>query len=643
MASNAKSRPTSSKNSSRPASKESGRSKKKKKKKRKKKDEEQQAANVFSEIYGENANPSIIIKSTQHSKRYDDARQLVEWVLTDSGSTCPDWIFLKNKYLISQVVMTVVADFEPTELLLSNNNTNLDFLKSLPLVQIRAIQHGNNSSFNAAIRRLLFCPKQKNKSRVNDNLKNNDGINTSDAPTMQEPYVKKRKIETNDRKKDESTTTVTVNNNNNNNIIIKNNSNEDNAISFSDNKKGSNVNKTRSQENTCNIDISKYILSDSLRMELGFPMDEDTSNHQLSSSSSSSSSSSLLPRTTLKYSHYVKAPISLSNRCDTTDATLTTTTKDQLKNSDNTTTQKYYKYVALDCEMCRTKCGFELTRVTLVDINSRIIYDKLVLPENPIIDYCTEYSGITKEMLSNVTMTLKDVQKDLLFNNSNPVISDKTILIGHGLENDMHAMQLIHPYIVDTTILFPHPRGLPVKNSLKFLAHKYLNKKIQTGNDVPGGGHDSAEDARAALELVLKKLKHGPEYGIPGKKGLHLFQVLKESHPSRKSACIGELGFVKQHSVANVNVFPCVDNRDIGRRVSKLLMHGKNTNSPKNPDFIFACLSNDGFKNHDEHKELINGILNKLHKDMGECTLHIIVLQGKQTGGILTTMGNLTM
>ena len=45
--------------------------------------------------------------------------------------------------------------------------------------------------------------------------------------------------------------------------------------------------------------------------------------------------------------------------------------------------------IGIDCEMCRTEAGMEITRVTLVDFQGETLYDQLVKPPNPILDYLT--------------------------------------------------------------------------------------------------------------------------------------------------------------------------------------------------------------------------------------------------------------
>lgn len=161
---------------------------------------------------------------------------------------------------------------------------------------------------------------------------------------------------------------------------------------------------------------------------------------------------------------------------------------------------------AIDCEMCFTTQGRDIVRASLLGVDNEIKYDVLIKPKFPILDYCTRFSGITEEKLASVTTTLKDVQKFLL-----KLLNDKTILVGHSLENDLKALKLIHYNVVDTSIMFPHKEGFPVKCALRTLCTRYLGQAIQTGEQ----GHDSLEDARASLELVLYKVKEDAKVRKP--------------------------------------------------------------------------------------------------------------------------------
>ena len=58
-------------------------------------------------------------------------------------------------------------------------------------------------------------------------------------------------------------------------------------------------------------------------------------------------------------------------------------------------------------------------------------------------------------------------------------INADTILVGHGLENDLRALNLIHATILDTAVVFPHYHGLPFRRSLRSLVSSYLKRDIQ--------------------------------------------------------------------------------------------------------------------------------------------------------------------
>lgn len=162
------------------------------------------------------------------------------------------------------------------------------------------------------------------------------------------------------------------------------------------------------------------------------------------------------------------------------------------------------KTFALDCEMCLSAEGKELTRISILDFNNRVIMDELVKPQNEIIDYVTTYSGIKEEDLKDVTTTLKDIQDRVL-----SIISADDILIGHSLESDLNVLKLRHPKIIDTSIIYEHPSGPPSKQSLRNLAKTYLDSNIQGGTK----GHSPVIDSETCMNLVKLKVVNGRNFG----------------------------------------------------------------------------------------------------------------------------------
>ena len=180
--------------------------------------------------------------------------------------------------------------------------------------------------------------------------------------------------------------------------------------------------------------------------------------------------------------------------------------------------------ISIDCEMGYTTLGMEMIRLSALSWpEAEDLIDVLVRPIGEVLDLNTRFSGVSLDQFNKaipygtkpeegadsasedgeLESELMKVEspaaaRKLLFDK----IGRNTALIGHAIDNDLNVLRVIHPFIVDTVLLYPHPRGLPAKYGLKMLTNKYLNRNIQDRQT----GHDSKEDAEATGELVRLKV-----------------------------------------------------------------------------------------------------------------------------------------
>ncbi|KAK9809331.1 hypothetical protein WJX73_005933 [Symbiochloris irregularis] len=210
------------------------------------------------------------------------------------------------------------------------------------------------------------------------------------------------------------------------------------------------------------------------------------------------------------------------------------------------------RMVAMDCEMVITSEGYELARMSLTNEAGQLLLDTLVLPEHNVTDHNTRYSGITAAMLEPITTTLADAQRMFM-----EVVSAETLLVGHALENDLSALKLAHYRLLDTSVLFPHPRGPPMRSKLSYLAERHLKRLIQQGS------HDSVVDAQASMDLVKLKVHNGPAFGVPAVKdsaGDRLLQVL--TAVGVRCSVVDHQDVLNRHVTGNANALLCFSDKE---------------------------------------------------------------------------------
>ncbi|KAL5707059.1 hypothetical protein ACHQM5_025154 [Ranunculus cassubicifolius] len=171
---------------------------------------------------------------------------------------------------------------------------------------------------------------------------------------------------------------------------------------------------------------------------------------------------------------------------------------------------KMNSMVAVDCEMVLCQDGTEaVVKVCVVDENLEVKLNELVNPNKPVADYRTGITGISASDLKDVTCSLAHIQKKM-----KRLLRRGTILIGHGLNNDLRALKLDHARVIDTSYIFDTPTRK--RSSLNDLCKTVLGYEVRK----VGAPHNCLDDARAAMKLILAKLEKKVEDTTPGSEKL---------------------------------------------------------------------------------------------------------------------------
>ncbi|KAG4176084.1 hypothetical protein ERO13_A11G230304v2 [Gossypium hirsutum] len=164
--------------------------------------------------------------------------------------------------------------------------------------------------------------------------------------------------------------------------------------------------------------------------------------------------------------------------------------------------------IAVDCEMVLCDDGTEaLVRVCAVDRDLQVKINELIKPNKAVADYRTEITGVAAGDLDGVTCSVADIQKSL-----KKLLSNGTILVGHGLHNDLQVLKIYHARVIDTSYIFKY-LDAPIyrKPSLNNLCKSVLGYEVRK----PGAAHNCLDDACAAMKLVLAKLERGEITLVP--------------------------------------------------------------------------------------------------------------------------------
>ena len=144
-----------------------------------------------------------------------------------------------------------------------------------------------------------------------------------------------------------------------------------------------------------------------------------------------------------------------------------------------------------------------LARMSLLDCRSGcdLLLDDYVLPQEPVLDYLTRFSGIVSSDLDPQASTRHLITMRTAFCKLRLLVDRGCIFVGHGLETDFHVLNVFVPptQIIDTLVIYSQPKARKI--GLRFLVNFFLRRDMQVDT------HDSIEDAKAAYELYMKAVE----------------------------------------------------------------------------------------------------------------------------------------
>lgn len=172
-----------------------------------------------------------------------------------------------------------------------------------------------------------------------------------------------------------------------------------------------------------------------------------------------------------------------------------------------------YRALVLDCEMAGvTGNDGEIILICVADyFTGAIPLKKYVLPSTPVNDWRTQIHGIKsadvrKAVEDGEALAGWEAARQALWD----IIDIDTILIGHALHHDLAALRMLHPRIIDSSILTNNAVNVGNRMwGLETLFKTFLHIEMRNNK---GKIHNCEEDVFATREIVLWCMRNAKEF-----------------------------------------------------------------------------------------------------------------------------------